>query len=121
MFQSFLSSIAIPVLINIVCAIVYDAYKKSPSRVIKPDEEENRYDRRFVHLSQIQAVLCLAFGIVLLLCAFNSPKESYISGILYTFSFLCFLFSFFGTVCLAEAANYLLDKTEQNPSQECKK
>lgn len=118
MFHSFISNIVIPALINIICAIVYDVYKKSSVASANAIKEECKYTRKYVMICHIQGVLGLVLGIVLLLCGIFSKDDSFLNTIIYTMSFFSFFLSYCGTECLSEAARYLLDKAEVDPNDE---
>lgn len=118
MFHSFISSIAIPALINIICAIIYDAYKKSSVASENTTKERDKYTRKYVMTCRIQGVLGLVLGIVLLLCGIFSTDDIFLNTTIYTMSFFSFFLSYCGTECLSEAAKYFLDIAEADSDDE---
>lgn len=118
MFHSFISNIAIPALINIICAIIYDAYKKSSVASENTTKERDKYTRKYVMTCRIQGVLGLVLGIVLLLCGIFSTDDIFLNTTIYTMSFFSFFLSYCGTECLSEAAKYFLDIAEADSDDE---
>lgn len=118
MFHSFISNIAIPALINIMCAIIYDAYKKSSVASENTTKERYKYTRKYVMTCRIQGVLGLVLGIVLLLCGIFSTDNIFLNTTIYTMSFFSFFLSYCGTECLSEAAKYFLDIAEADSDDE---
>lgn len=118
MFHSFISNIAIPALINIICAIIYDAYKKSSVASENTTKERYKYTRKYVMTCRIQGVLGLVLGIVLLLCGIFSTDDIFLNTTIYTMSFFSFFLSYCGTECLSEAAKYFLDIAEADSDDE---
>lgn len=118
MFHSFISNIAIPALINIICAIIYDAYKKSSVASENTTKERYKYTRKYVMTCRIQGVLGLVLGIVLLLCGIFSTDDIFFNTTIYTMSFFSFFLSYCGTECLSEAAKYFLDIAEADSDDE---
>ena len=118
MFHSFISNIAIPALINIICAIIYDAYKKSSVASENTTKERYKYTRKYVMTCRIQGVLGLVLGIVLLLCGIFSTDDIFLNTTIYTMSFFSFFLSYCGTECLSEAAKHFLDIAEADSDDE---
>lgn len=114
MLHSFFSTYIIPFVINILCAFIYDAYKKHSSEN-NPDDAGAKYTLRYVLICRLQAVLGLVIGVIFLVLAFNIPQ---VAVLLNTLSFFSFFLSFCGSECLAEVAKHFLDKSDATTNDE---